>query len=182
LGGNFTGGAGEPPVKRTCTVPRGTALFFPIINGVWASTPAPNDACKDIVAADPWYRANPGSPAFQQFLDTIYEPAGMKPDNPETNFSLKIDGKPIEGLTRYYARSDIFFQIQLPDDNIFDALIGRDCFPSIPVAPNVGWGYHVFVFPLPPGEHTLRWTAGSTLLPPLQGRFHQDVTYRLTVE
>ncbi|MGE3294156.1 MAG: hypothetical protein AB7O95_22555, partial [Geminicoccaceae bacterium] len=34
LGGNFSGGAEDPPVVRRCTVPFGTALFFPILNAV----------------------------------------------------------------------------------------------------------------------------------------------------
>lgn len=177
LGGTFTGAAGE--VVRHCTVPRGTALFFPILNGVWASTPEPNPGCD--IPADPWYGSRPGDPAYRQFIRDIYIPAGKNPGNPPGSLTLSIDGKPIKWLEKLYTRSSVFFNAVLPDDNIFDDLLGANCFNRIFVTPNVGFGYHVLVPPLPPGEHTLHWTADGTLPFPT-GTLHQDVTYHLTVK
>ena len=81
LGGNFTGSTDDPPVERGCTVSEGTAFFLPVLNGVWASTPAPNlkEGCP---SADPWYGSRPGDPAYREFLRTIYQPVGIDPDNP----------------------------------------------------------------------------------------------------
>lgn len=178
LGGNFTGGAGDPPVRRICKVRAGTALFFPLANSVWVSTPA-SPACG--IAADPWYGATPRDPRFQQFRHDIVDPVGQVPANRRGDLTLQVDGKAVRGLLRHYVRSPVFFRTVLPDDNILDALNGRDCFPSIRVQPNVGWGYYVFLRPLPPGRHTIRWTANARLplFPP--DPEHQDVTYDLIV-
>jgi hypothetical protein len=177
IGGNFGGGADDPPVVRKCTVPAGTAFFFPVLNAVWASTPAPNPGCA--IPADPWYGTRPGDPGYRAFLSTIYRPAGVDPNNPKGSLTLAIDGKPVKGIEKMFVRSKAFFDAFLPDDNIFDAALGFDCFNRISVTPNVGYGYHVFLPPLAPGRHTIRWTADATL--PLLGTLHQDVTYHVTV-
>ena len=177
LGGTFTGGASDPPVRRRCTVPAGTAFFLPVLNAVWASTPEPNPgACP---TADPWYGSRPGDPAYRLFLQQIYRPAGVDPHNPKGSLTLAIDGKKVAGVQNWYLRSNVFFDALLPDANVFDALFGVDCYGRIKVSPNVGYGYHAFVYPLPPGHHTIRWTADATL--PLLGALHQDVTYHVTV-
>ena len=179
LGGTFTGGASEE-VVRTCTIPGGTALFFPILNGVWASTPAPNAVCSPPVFANSWYNTTPADLGYQGFLTQIVEPVGVDPANPPGSLKLKVDGKSAKDLVSLYLVSDIFFDVDLPDDSFFDAIFGLDCFPAIVVSPNVGWGYYVFLNPLPPGLHTIRWKADATL--PILGPLHQDVTYHLTVE
>ena len=184
LGGNFTGGADDPPVVRHCTVPRGTALFFPILNGAWLSSPAPKPApgC-EVFKPDPWYRSRPGDRRYKLFLREKYVPAGIDPKNPPGSLTLTIDGEKFKNLSDHYVRSSVFFNAILPNDNIFDALLGADCFNRIILSPNVGVGYHVFIPPLSPGRHTLRWTADATLPPAiLEGTLHQDVTYYLTVE
>jgi len=177
LGGTFTGGANDPPVVRRCTVPAGTAFFFPVLNGIWASTPAPNKGCP--VAPDPWYGTRPGDPGYREFLKMIYRPAGDDPENPKGSLRLSVDGKAVVGIENWYLRSSAFFNALLPDNNFFDAVIGLNCFDRILVTPNVGYGYHVFLYPLPPGRHTIRWTADAAL--PLLGDLHQDVTYHITV-
>jgi hypothetical protein len=177
IGGNFSGGANDPPVVRRCTVPAGTAFFFPILGAVWASTPAPNPGCP--VPADSWYGTRPGDAGYQEFIETIYKPVGVNPNNPKGSLTLTIDGKPIAGLEKRYIRSKVFFNALLPNDNIFDALVQFDCFNRILLTPNVGYGYHVFLRPLAPGRHTIRWTAEATL--PLLGALRQDVTYHVTV-
>ena len=180
LGGTFTGAAGDPPVERRCTVDAGTAFFLPVLNGVYASTPAPNPGgCP--FAADPWYGTRPGDPAYREFLRLIYRPAGVDPDNPKGSLTLAIDGKAVPGVHKWYLRSPAFFDALLPDDNVFDAVVSFDCYDRIRLSPNVGYGYWAFVHPLPPGRHTIRWTADAVL--PFLGDapLHQDVTYHITV-
>ena len=172
LGGTFTGGEPFPPV-RTCTIPSGTALFFPILPAVWASTPA--TACS---SADTWYNTTPGDEGYDDFLDDIVDKAGDAPEN--ALLTLEVDGKSAKNLVSLYLVSNVFFDVDLPNDNIFDVLFGIDC-PAIVVSPNVGWGYYVFLNPLPPGLHTIQWTANATL-PILPGPLRQKVTYLLTVE
>jgi hypothetical protein len=178
LGGNFSGGPGDPPVVRRCTVPAGTAFFFPVLNAVWASSPAPNKGCE--IPADPWYGTRPGDPGYRAFLRTVYRPAGIDPKNPKGSLRLSVDGKAVAGIEKRFVRSGVFFNALLPDDNIFDAQLEVDCFSRILVTPNVGFGYHVFLYPLPPGRHTLRWRADAAL--PLLGDLHQDATYHITVQ
>jgi hypothetical protein len=177
LGGTFTGGADDPPVVRHCTVPVGTAFFFPVLNAVWASTPEPRTGCP--IAADPWYGSRPGDPEYRQFLRDIYRPVGVDPDNPGSSLALFVDGKRVAGVADWYLRSPAFFDALLPDDNVFDALVGVDCYGRIRLTPNVGYGYHAFLYPLPQGRHTIRWTADAVL--PFLGTLHQDVTYHVTV-
>ena len=178
LGGNFTGSTDDPPVERGCTVSEGTAFFLPVLNGVWASTPAPNPGCSAF-AADPWYGSRPGDPTYREFLRTIYQPVGIDPDNPKGSLTLSIDGKRVPGVQNWYLRTKVFFNALLPDDNVFDAIVNFDCYNRIKVSPNVGYGYYAFIYPLPPGHHTIRWTADAAL--PFLGTPHQDVTYHVTV-
>lgn len=166
-------------MNRTCTIPSGTALFFPIASEAWLSTP--KTRC---FPRDPWYLATPADRArwalFEQAilknLSHIWRP------NPGDVLSLKIDGKPVGNLRRLYARS-VVFAAQLPDYSFLDVLCGVDIPPFLS-SPDVAWGYHVFLTPLPPGKHTLRWTAdvvGGTS--PLSfGPIKQNVTYTLIVE
>ena len=178
IGGNFGGGAGDPPVERHCTVPAGTALFFPVLNGVWASTPTPKHGCD--VAGDPWYGTRPGDPGYRVFLDTVYKPAGIDPKNPKGSLTLTVDKEPIHGIEQRYLISRVFFHAVLAKYNIFDAILKADCFDSINLSPDVTFGYYIFLAPLPPGRHTLRWKADATL--PILGKLHQDVTYHITVQ
>jgi hypothetical protein len=117
LGGNFTGGASDPPVVRTCTIPSGTALFFPILNAVWASTPTPNAVCS-FISADPWYNTSPADPEYQQFLDDIVEPAGVDPANVPGSLNLEVDGIAAKNLINLYLESNILFDVDLPEDNL----------------------------------------------------------------
>ena len=176
LGGNFTGGASDDPVERTCTIPSGTALFFPIVNAVWVSTP--ETVCS---SADDWYNTRPGDTEYDQGFLGFIGPTGVAPANDPGSLTLKIDGIAAKNLTNLYLQSNIFFDVALPEDNIFDGC------PAMLLSPNVGWGYHVFLNPLPPGLHTIQWTADATLpYPPFDPNqpveFHQDVTYYLTVK
>ena len=68
----------------------------------------------------------------------------------------------------------------MPDNNIFDVVLDLDCFGRVLVTPNVGYGYYIFLRPLPPGRHTIRWRADAKL-PFFANLLHQDVTYHVTV-
>lgn len=177
LGGSFTSGT---TVNRACTVPPGTALFFPIAPEAWLSTPA-TEGC---TALDPWYLATPADRArwalFEQAI--LKNPDTIWPPNPRDVLSLEIDGRRVGNLRRLYARSHVF-AARLPEDNIFDVLCGVEV-PSILTSPDVGWGYYAFLTPLPRGTHTLRWTADVVGgQPPYTfGPIRQNVTYTLTVE
>jgi hypothetical protein len=64
--------------------------------------------------------------------------------------------------------------VHLPADNLFGAT--ADDIPGLLLSPSVDEGYYLFIQPLPPGEHTLRWQASSAAC-----GFGQDITYHLRI-
>jgi hypothetical protein len=95
----FLAGTLDPgdPVVRTCTVPVGTSLFFPIGNGFCVAE-------------------GDGSFEFQQqcaaaFFESI------------TSLEAEVDGDSIEDLSRYRAQSPAF-DLVLPSGNVFNAPAG----------------------------------------------------------
>jgi hypothetical protein len=176
LGGSFS--QDGTPIARDCVVPEGTALFVALTSGFWLSTP--EVAC---IAADPWYKARPKDPEYALFKEQVLDP--IEYPDPVRTLSLKLDGKSAAGLGGFFFRSAVF-TARLPDDNIFDALgfCSPEDIPAILTRPDVAWGFHVFLRPLPPGRYTLRFKADVDHIDfnPEPVRIRQDVTYRLTVK
>lgn len=178
LAGSFTSGQ---TVKRTeCRIPAGTALFFPIANESWLSNPD----LPGCAPADPWYGATPADRVRWALFERVilHNPRHIWAPNRRDRLSFSVDGWYVPGLHALYARSPVF-RSDLPEDNIFDVLCG------VPVRAfrsthDVAWGYHVFLAPLPPGRHRLRWTAdvvGGSNPGRSIGRIEQNVTYDLVV-
>lgn len=120
LAGTFGGS-----VTRSCTIPPGKKLFFPILNTFYACDPAPA-FCPSV--ADQ-----------RAFL------AGLM-DNPMT-LQASIDGVPVQSLSSYRAASSVF-SLTLPADNPFGA-------PAAIYEPAVADGYYLLLTPLTPGAHTI---------------------------
>jgi hypothetical protein len=148
LAGTLGSGA---PVERDCTVPTGSALFFPLINsfiGAFLNDPPETRteeylraqvACEDVV------------------------------------LSAQIDGVAVNNPLQYFEQSPLF-DVQLPEDNIIGA--DEDDIPELRLSPSVDEGYYLFVQPLPPGEHTIHWEGSQSCS---FGDFAENVTYHLTV-
>jgi hypothetical protein len=116
---------------RSCTIPTGTALFFPLIsNGYFAfDTDPPAERTKD-------------------FVRRASRCAGP------VKISLKIDGEKVENPYKYYEESP-FFTINLPENSIY-----KDIYPAAMTwEPSADSGYYLFLRPLAEGRHTLEWTA-----------------------
>ena len=154
----FLAGTGGGSVTRTCAVPEGTSLFFPVVNIVNINTPnvcgqgPDNITVKDLRAA----------------IAPIIDDA--------TNLSAKVDGVPIKHLQR--VRSQVF-EAALPEDNVFDdgcVGAGLGDVPAGIYSPAVDDGFYVELNPLKVGSHILH-IHGE--LPSLG--FSLDVTYHLTV-
>jgi hypothetical protein len=157
LAGNF--GRVE---TRSCTIPAGKAIYFPIIN----------DVCKDAPEAG------------CQYMSTEAELLECGRLEPEHSVSLSIDGVAIEDLEGYHTQSAPF-EVLGPGDRSLNAM------PCIgPIGPNhceipegtrrigVTDGYWVMLRPLPPGPHTIHF-AGST--GPASAPWALDMTYQITV-
>src|SRR5262245_41921887 len=150
--------AGSPssdPVVRNCEIPAGKSLFFPLINNFFGA-----------------FLNDPPETRTEEFV----REAGSCTEPVE--ISVSIDGFEIRRPTRFFtgtsgSQSPIF-NVQLPPGNLpgFD----ETTVPELVLSPSAEQGYYLFVRPLRPGTHTIRWTA-SGCTP--QGS--QDITYNLTV-
>jgi hypothetical protein len=150
LAGVFGGGT----VIRDCSVPEGTALFFPVINSVNIDTPG---VCgqEGSLSVEELRAASAG------FVDGA------------TNLSVTVDMVAIKHLRRVQSK---VFAVALPEDNVFDAPCGSNNVPVGIYSPAVDDGFYVLLDKLSAGKHTLHFHAEN----PSQS-FVQDVTYHLTV-
>jgi hypothetical protein len=143
------------PIVRDCEVPAGKSLFFPLINnfyGAFLNDP-PDTRTEEFVRA----------------AGSCTEPAEI---------SVEIDGFKVRKPTRFFTGASgsqsPFFNVQLPPGNLFG--VDETVVPELVLSPSAEQGYYLFVRPLSPGTHTIRWTAtGCT------PGGSQDITYNLTV-
>ena len=152
LAGNFGGGS----TTRTCAVPEGKVLFFPVINSVNIDTP---DVCGQGPDRIPVEDLRAVSAAF---IDGA------------ANLSVEVDGEPTGNLHRVQSK---VFEVALPEDNVFDdpcATLGG--VPAGIYSPAIDDGFYVRLKPLGVGNHTVHIHAEN----PSAG-FTLDVTYSLTV-
>ena len=128
-------GSGE--AVRSCRLPTGTALFFPLINNAYAA-----------------FLNDPPEQRTEAFVRGL---AACSADS----ISVSIDGVPVQNATRYYvdAQDTPLFDIQLPVDNIL-GLTEEDA-EELLLSPVAHSGYYLFVHPLPPGTHTIEWQASG---------------------
>ncbi len=148
LAGVFLGGTAE----RSCTVPEGTALFFPVINQ--DAINAPN------VCGDPPENTSVRDLRAQTkaAIDSV------------TDLSVEVDGKNVKNLLQRIKST--VYEIVLPEDNVFDAPCGSPGVPGGIYSPAVDDGYYVLLHSLKPGVHTIHFEANDGF---------ENVTYKLTV-
>ena len=151
LAGFFGGGT----VIRKCSVPEGTALFFPVINQINFNSPGVCGQQGNIPVSE--LRA-----ASAAFIDKA------------SNLSVSVDGTAIKIPPPVESQ---VFSIALPKENVF----GQPCPPEPPVpagiySPAVDKGFYVLLAPLSVGNHSLHFHAKNA-----SQKFEQDVTYNLTV-
>jgi hypothetical protein len=151
LAGSFS----TDPVVRTCEIPAQKSLFFPLINNFYGA-----------------FLSDPPETRTEEFVRTAAactEPAQI---------SVWIDGFKVPRLLHFFTGElgslSPLFNIQLPPDNIFGAT--PDVVPELVLSPSAEQGYYLFVRPLSPGQHTIRWVATGCL-----PGSSQDITYNLTV-
>jgi hypothetical protein len=139
-------------VVRSCTVPAGKSIFFPIL-AVVSDYPCPEP---------PPYQPAPG----QSLEDFLKE--GAKPlIDAVTELEVVVDGEPLENLFNYRAASDLFYFTAHPSFVIFDPCITGTS------QPGVTDGYWVMLKHLPVGTHTIHISG--------EGLWVVDVTFTLTV-
>ena len=150
LAGTFAGAA-----VRSCIIPEGKTLFFPVINNALFDSP---NQCGQ----------GPGS--LGSVKDTRAQAAAFI--DSATKLSVTLDGKSVKQTQRIKSQ---VFEVSMPADNIYVYFNITPCDPGV-YSPAVDDGYYALINPLGVGSHTLHIHAES----PLSG-FVTDVTYNLTV-
>ncbi len=154
LAGTFGGGS----TTRTCAVPEGTVLYFPVINSVNFNTPNVCGQGPDNIPVED----------LRAFSAAFIDGA--------TNLSVEVDGQAIRNL--HGVQSQVF-EVALPEENVFDAPCigaGLGNVPAGIYSPAVDDGFYVRLNPLNVGNHTFRIHAEN----PSAG-FSLDVKYSLTI-
>ncbi len=128
LAGTFGGSA----VTRSCTVPAGKALFFPILNAIFGA---------GVGDCEP---SNPGVPCNLSDL-RVSSIAVLD----SVTLTASIDNQSLENLRQQRVQSPVL-TITLPAGAIFGL-------PAGTFAPNVSDGYWLLFPPLPAGKHTIHF-------------------------
>jgi hypothetical protein len=151
LGGTTLAG----PVVRSCEIPAGTSLFFPMINNFYGA----------FLNDDPATRTE----AFVRAQSECTEAAQI---------SVWIDGVKIPRALHFFTgkanKLSPLFNVQLPPDNFS----GLDPITALELvlSPSAEQGYYLFVRPLSVGQHEIHWVATGCV-----AGLSQDVTYNLTI-
>jgi hypothetical protein len=151
----LAGSVSSDPVARNCEIPAGKSLFLPLINNLYGA-----------------FLSDPPETRTEEFVreaTSCTEPAQI---------SASIDDFKVRNPTRFFtgpsgSQSPIF-NVQLPPGNLFG--VDESVVPELVLSPSAEQGYYLFVRPLSPGTHTIRWLS-SGCVPGLS----QDITYYLTI-
>jgi len=150
LAGTRLGGS----AVRSCTIPTGRALFFPIVN-----------AEADITDCPTFLNLNADELRvfINDFIDSV------------TTLEAQVDGVSIQDLQKSYRAGpdNPAFSITLPSNNIDSPSPG--CVPMGTYFPAVSDGYYLMLAPLSVGQHKIHFKAAAP-------NFMLDVTYYLTVQ
>jgi hypothetical protein len=125
LGGSFV----TATPSRSCTVPAGTAVFFPVINNECSGIENNLTSEADLSACASQFR----------LADVFCE----------------IDGVPVPDAMKFLLTSPRYQFGPLPDGNILQFL-GLDA-PAGTTTPSVTYGVYALVRPLTPGKHSLHF-------------------------
>ena len=151
LAGTF----GSDPVVRVCNIPAHQSLFFPLIDNAYFA-----------------FLNDPPEQRTDEFVRSQAECAQP------AQISVSIDGRRVAHPQRFFTgpsgSESPIFNVQLPPENIFGA--DETAIPELLLSPSAEQGYYLFLYPLSPGTHTIRWVASGCTA----GLF-QDITYNLTV-
>lgn len=151
---NLAGLPGAGAETRRCDVPCDRALFFPFFNAF------------NINIGDPPYASDAElEQILVDFVDQV------------TSVAVELDGAALP-VTNARIRPH-FFTYALPGVNILKDFFGLTV-PAGAYDSAVGDGYYMLLSPLPPGPHTLHFTASGSFTGG-EPEVLQDVTYELNV-
>jgi hypothetical protein len=151
----LAGTSGPPTAERTCTIPGGKALFFPIVN-IFGVIPTDAETLAGLRSL------------VKDFIDHT------------TELTASVDGVALQGLRNYRCHSLSSFFYTAPEreeDTVFSPGYSgtKEAYAD---------GFYLMLEPLAPGPHTITFH-GRYQLPttyPNVNEFSTTVTYHLTVE
>lgn len=149
----FLAGTPGGSATRTCTIPTGTRILFPLLN-----TADDNNNCKPPLDCS----GKPLEDCLTENAPTLL---------PDPKLFAVVDGVPLNNLLDYVQTSKLFFFTG--DSSLittFDPCIIDHGTPQEAVA----YGWWIMLEPLPPGSHTLNFGGSS-------GTFEVNVTYNLHI-
>ncbi len=153
-------GSSTSTVNRSCTVPKGTVIFFPVYSA-WQDN-----------------LNTPGQPPTTYTARKLRTLAAGYLAN-ASSLSVSVDGQTVADLTNlsspYRAKSPLF-DYTLPADSFYNAYFGLT-WPAGTTTPPPGAvadGVYVALKPLATGTHTIQWDVSGTNLA-------TNVTYTITV-
>lgn len=155
---------------RSCSVPAGVFLFFPVI-----------DAWVDDLSC-------PGTPSGTLTGEELRQLVQQQTDTIVPNsMSVTVDGRAVKGLTNSttaYRAAANGFSYTLPADNALSAFCPGNPFPAgtSPPSPPGAYadGVYIMLAPLSAGIHHISFAAAETGTPAF-GPVSQNVTYTITV-
>lgn len=156
LGGTY---AVSGNATRDCTVPVGTALFFPILDVECATAEGNGTTFEELSACAEWV------------MDHAKDVAA------------EIDGVPVKNMEKYRGQSPLFTWGPLPENNV-QQYVGWD-FPAGTTSEAVSDGYFLMVRPLSEGDHTVHFAGALEFTQEEDGFdyfFSVDITYNLYVK
>ena len=128
----LAGTLGSGSVTRTCTVPAGKALFFPVVNAFCANNPGESATYNDELACA--QAAMAGATGATEIDGTPVQPAGH--------------------LEQRYLFASPSFSLNLPPDNVFNAR------PGI-YSPAAADGIYLMLAPLGSGQHVVHFKGSA---------------------
>jgi hypothetical protein len=146
--------------ERTITVPKGKALFFPILNTEWDNLCPPLDpqpAPGDLVSV---LKTNVTS--FLNSVDAL---------------ECDLDGTQIPDPFDFRVGPGEPYSTTFPDNNVFEAFGCTNVTPGT-YSPFVSGGYYIMLAPLRAGAHTLHFTGHTAFM---GSDFTVDITYHIQV-
>jgi hypothetical protein len=147
---NVTGTA-----ERIAMIPKGKALFFPILNAEW------DNLCPETV---PPLSPEDLAANVQAFIDAV------------DALECDLDGVELPDMFSFKVGPGEPFSCTFPVDNVFEAF-GCTNVTAGTYYPLVSGGYYVMLAPLSVGYHTLHFSGHTTFA----GGFGLDITYHLIV-
>jgi hypothetical protein len=131
---DINAGCALATATRTCTVPTGKHIFFPILNSECST-----------------FEGN--GTTYQELRDCARSSGDIV-----TGMVCEVDGVPLQNLQAYRATSGLFTWGPLPDGNILEAFgLPNTVGATSPAAQD---GYYIMLAPLSAGPHTIHF-AGS---------------------